>query len=114
MVVFFFTGAGVTALTRSHLHDAHAWGKWSGTYQEVLPYVRDAFGRALEQFKQAVDEDVRAELTNAVVELCEPDPALRGHPLNRLGKGNPYSLERYVTKFDLLARRAQLRLLGKR
>lgn len=116
MVVFFFTGASVTPLLRKELHDAHAWGKgnWSGTYEEVLPYVRDGFGRVLETFKQTVDPEVRAELVTTVSELCEPDPRLRGHPLNRVGKGNQYSVERYVSQFNLLARKAELRLLGKR
>ena len=44
-------------------------------------------------------------IVTIVEELCEPDPRLRGHPLNRFGKGNQYSLERYIAKFDLLARR---------
>jgi eukaryotic-like serine/threonine-protein kinase len=111
MVVFFFVGVGTTALLRQNIHSAHAWGTWQGSFPDVLPYIREAFDRVMQTFKAAVDKPVRDELVVVVRELCEPDPALRGHPRNRAGLGNPYSLERYVARFDLLARRAELGLL---
>jgi len=111
MVVFFFLGLGTTALLRQELHSGHVWGTWQGTFPDVLPYVRDAFGRVVQTFMAGVEGSVREDLGIVVRELCEPDPALRGHPRNRIGPGNPYSLERYVAKFDLLARRAELGLL---
>jgi serine/threonine protein kinase len=90
LVVFFFTGAGATPLLRVALRDAHSWENWAGTYEEVLPYVRDAFGHVIDAFSDSVDESVRIDLLTAVRELCEPNPALRGHPRNRAGKGNQY------------------------
>jgi serine/threonine protein kinase len=113
MVVFFFTGVGTTTLLRKELHPSHTWKHWSNTYAAVLPYVRDAFGRVVDLVKAHMPEEVRPDMLLSVRELCEPDPALRGHPLNRLGRGDQFSLERYVSRFDLLARRAELGLLRK-
>jgi serine/threonine protein kinase len=113
MVVFFFTGVGTTTLLRKELHPSHAWGRWSGGFRAALPYVRDAFGRAVELVRVQIPEEVRADMLAIVRELCEPDPDLRGHPLNQFGRGDQYSLERYISRFNLLARRAELGLLKK-
>jgi hypothetical protein len=119
MIVFFFTGVSMTALLRRELHPSHAWrspfrsGGWTGDYGSVLIYVRDAFGRVVDYVGQQISEEIRKEVVVAVRELCEPDVALRGHPLSRAGRGNQYSLERYISVFDLLARKAELGLLKK-
>jgi hypothetical protein len=119
MVVFFFTGVGMTALLRQELHPAHAWrtpfttGGWTGDYAGVLLYVRDAFGRVMSYVSSQLAEEVRGELTVAIRQLCEPDVALRGHPNNRVGRGSQHSLERYISLFNLLASKAELGLLKK-
>ena len=114
LVAYLFTAVGVTSNIVGHLateHKPHALGGgWTGSYQEVLPYVQNAFGLALVDFASEVSSPkLEEELTLIVRQLCEPNPVFRGHPDARRQKvGNPYSLERYVTWFDLLARRASL------
>lgn len=77
--------------------------------------VRDAFGLAVEQFSQSVPgEQLRKTLREAVSQLCDPEPFRRGHPSNRTGFTNPYSLERYVNLFSLLAQRAAIGILERR
>ena len=117
MIGFFFTGVGMTALLRRELHPSHAWRTthsptgWSGTYVDVLPYVRDGFDRAVAYVSGLMPDELRDDMTLAIRQLCEPDILLRGHPITRAGRGNPYDLERYVSLFNLLARRAELGLL---
>lgn len=110
MVVFLFTGLSVTSMLKNQLHSSHVWGMWAGSYEDVLPYVRNAFGEVVEQFAAAMSNTrLREELRTIVSELCDPDPRRRGDPAERRGMGSQFSLERYVTKFDLLARRAEMR-----
>lgn len=110
IVVFLFAGLSATGLLFSKLPENHRAPKWTGSYGEVLPYVRDAFGKAVETFRSQVEDGaLRNELATIVTQLCEPDPDLRGYPLNRLTLPITLSLERYVTRFDLLARRAEAR-----
>lgn len=111
IVTFFFSGLGMTAWIRAELDDTHAWTAWAGTYDEALPYVRAAFDRVVEALKPDIPSEARDDIVTTIRELCDPDPGLRGHPLNRTRSGNRYSLERYVSKFNLLARRAELGLL---
>jgi serine/threonine protein kinase len=110
MVLYFFVGVGATTLLRAELDEPYAWGIWTGTYEEVLPYVRDAFGRVVGTLRQSVPSHLSTETALIVMQLCEPDPRLRGHPRDR-NTPNQYSMERYLSRFDLMARRAELGIL---
>lgn len=111
MVVFFFCQMKMTEILKTKVHQNHWWTKWPGSYREVLPYVTDAFEKALEEIGLSIPEEIRPKMITAIRQLCEPDPRKRGHPLNRIGHSNPYSVERYMPLFDHCARRAELGLL---
>ena len=109
LTMFVFSGATATAAILSFLDDSQHPDDWDDTYAAVLPYVRVAFDRAIEEFEEALSEQLAAAVVPMVRQLCDPDPAIRGHPRTRaITGGNPYSLERYVSEFDLLARRAEI------
>lgn len=111
MIVFMFTSLNATTLLFSKLDPAHRPKVWTGVYTDVLPYIREAFGRALDEFSTHVtDPALRTELKSLVQYLCDPDLKLRGHPLNHRGFANRLSLERFVSRLNLLARRAELAL----
>lgn len=122
LVMYFFMGDPMTAELFTELDESMNWMRWSGTYREVLPYVRDAFNSILERFSSTVapanfrskfgvdvSHEWSSRLTTIVRELSEPDPRLRGHPRQRKMIGNPYNLEPYVSQFDLLARQIEYR-----
>jgi len=111
MVVFFFCGIQMTAILKSKLHPNHIWTMWAASYRDALPYVRDAFERALEEISVSIPTQIRTDVIIIIKQLCEPDPLLRGHPENRIGHTSPYSVERYISFFDLYARKAELGLL---
>ena len=82
-------------------------------YAEVLPYLREAFTATLEVVRSDIESHgahLTNELTGMVAELCDPDPLRRGHPRERRPGGNPYSLERYVSRLNLLAERQEILL----
>lgn len=111
-VVFMFgrvtpTGAILAYLPPEH-RPAAIGGAWQGTYSEVLPFVRDAFDQVMADFAASLEQPLRDEIVSRVMQLCEPDPARRGHPRNRAFRhANPFTVDRYVTEFDLLAQRAR-------
>lgn len=109
MVVFFFTGLSITSLIISEMLLEHRPKSWSGSFEDVLPYLRDAFGRVIDDFSNKIENvEIRTDLTNTVRELCEIDPRRRGHPKNLKSASTQHSLERYVTRFDVLARKAEM------
>jgi eukaryotic-like serine/threonine-protein kinase len=111
LVVFFFCRVSATAALASSLDQAHHWREWGDSFEAVLPFLRAAFERVVDVFSRAVAQEApgfEAELTQVVRQLCDPDPRLRGHPTTRHNIATQFDLERYVTRFDLLARRAEI------
>jgi hypothetical protein len=110
MAVYFFLGVGMTTLLFTGLPGPYRPGVWGGTYSEVLPYVRDSFQNALECYKQNIPIELQKDLVQIVTQLCEPDPNRRGHPKD-LKSPDQFSMQRYVSRFDLLAKHAELGVL---
>jgi len=110
---FLLAGAPMNGLLKLELYPTHNWDNWAGSYAEVLPYVRDAFGRAAARVEAALGGGELATRAGALVrDLCDPDPAQRGHHVTRTRPGSPYDLQRVVTEFDLLSKRARLAVLA--
>jgi hypothetical protein len=112
LVVFLFSGVHINALIAKHLAPDYHPKNWIGPYDAVLPYLQEAFAKALRELSAHVPADVREDVTEVVAQLCEPDPAKRGHPLNRVGHTQQHGLERYISRFNVLATKAELRLIG--
>jgi eukaryotic-like serine/threonine-protein kinase len=113
LIAFMFTSVPMNGLLLLELHPSHQWNSWTGTYAEVMPYVRDAYGRALVTVHAACPPSVADRLTKLVEYLCEPNPSLRGHPAEKRNSSNQYGLQRVVSELDLLATRAAMRVQGK-
>jgi serine/threonine protein kinase len=113
LATFLVCGSPMTALLVSELDPTARPKAWTGTYAAVLPQVRAAFSRAVEQV--AVETDPKApyreELVRCIRQLCDPDPGVRGHPNTRAvmaNVGNVYDLERYLSIFDRLSLSARI------
>jgi eukaryotic-like serine/threonine-protein kinase len=112
LTMFLTSKVSTTAGLRSRLHPDHWRDVWVGSYEDALPYIRDAFDRLVAEYESNLLPGLE-DLGAIVRQLCEPDPKLRGHPRNRAGAGSSYALQRYVAWFNLLAVRAELGLVGK-
>jgi hypothetical protein len=64
----------------------------------------NAFHTTVEDFKSALPEELRADLVPVFQLLCHPDPSKR---VFRDVAMNRNALEKYLSKFDLLASRAE-------
>lgn len=110
LLLFQLTDISATHALFAHLDPevapTTAGGGFTGSYDQALPYLRDALWRVSEQIPELDDPELRNELLLRFRELCDPDPARRGHPKAKIGSGNPWAMERYVSRFDALARRA--------
>jgi len=112
MVFFFFTGQGATTLLLNEMPPVYAdWRHFNGDVDDVKLHLRDAFVRVAMKFPTTMPTKCRTQLLETVLQVCDPDPARRGHPREKRGTLQQFSLERYVTIFDLLLMRARLGLL---
>ncbi len=107
ILLFLFSGTTATAAWVTELHADYRprcfGGNYVGTYVDALPHVRAAMQRVCENFPRFGDERVRDVALRLFRKLCDPDPQLRGQ--SPAGLGDRYSLERFITEFDLEARR---------
>jgi eukaryotic-like serine/threonine-protein kinase len=110
MAVFFFMGESMTSLLLQELPIVFTRSRWGGTFEEALPYLKDAFQKGLCKYKESLPVSLRNDLCIIVSQLCEPDPKLRGHP-KEANTFDQFNMERYISKFDLLARHAEMGIL---
>jgi len=111
LVVFYFTGISMSALLRKHIPDNFSWERWRGAFEELVPYLENAFTCALTEFESNITSpDLKTDLKQLVQYLCNPFPEKRGHPKNVLSNGNNYNMERFVTILDVLKRKAELKI----
>lgn len=108
IAAFLFSGRNVTGLLLGNLDRAHHPANWTGTYEQVLPYLMAAFTKVLADLAPQIDEIVREDVLTVIRQLCTPDLSKRGHPRG-LGGASQYSLERYVSVLNAMSTRADLR-----
>jgi serine/threonine protein kinase len=112
MAVYLFLGCSATAALLAQLDPQHRPEQWRDGFSAVLPYLKKAFGSVLGEIEESLrPRPFGMEMVRVIAELCEPDPELRGHPGNRHTSTNRYSVERYVSIFDRLARRVEVSVL---
>ena len=106
---FMFAGVNMTAGIFSRIAPQFHPQEWQGKYQEVLPYVQEAFTRTLADIAGQIPSDVREDMVSLIRELCNPDVSVRGHPRG-IGRHDQYSLERYVSRLAHLADQFEIRV----
>jgi len=104
MVTFFFTGFSATALLLKNLDKQHHWLNWNGTFDQVLPFLRESYRLVILECEASIpNEKLRIEIIKLIKELCEPDPRIRGDKSQRNKFGSPFATERYISRFNTLA-----------
>jgi serine/threonine protein kinase len=81
---------------------------WIGSFTDILPFWREAQSRSIaEDFDPALaalpvppDSKIPALFKEAVLQLVECDPTLRGHPLNKVGEQDQFGVGRYIALFN--------------
>ena len=112
LVLVMFTGTSLMPQILARLPEDHRPDRWEGTYEEIEPEIRRITNEVLDLARSDFPQNARDELQTLVRYLTDANPSLRGHPKNRLGASNPYSLERFVSILDRLATRAELGIQG--
>jgi serine/threonine protein kinase len=106
LILFAFVEVSTTSALLSKLAPAHRPKAGRVLFEEILPYLIEAFDQVVDEF---IDEAHPPDLLIASFrELCHPDPRQRGDSKARVARhANPYSLERHITRLNLLHNRAR-------
>jgi eukaryotic-like serine/threonine-protein kinase len=110
ILLFLFAGVTATSAWVSRLDrdlvPRRLGGPYEGSYADALPFVRAAIAEVGEDFPDLGDPRLTEEIVRSFRELCDPEPALRGHPATRGGHRDRLSVERYIALFDREEKRA--------
>lgn len=110
IIIFYFTGVSMSALLSKYIPQNFRCDVWKGSLDEIKPYITNAFVDALNEFENSIsDEYFKKELRWLVEKLCYPFPEKRGHHKNIFSIGSSYNLERFISGFDLLHKKARYR-----
>ncbi len=106
LIFSIFTNMSATQAIRTKLKNQ----KLSRSFKQDLPYIQHAFEQIISDLRKEM-EVVAGELTEDIItiakQLCEPDPNRRGDPKWRNNVTPNYDMRRYVSKFDLISKKAQ-------
>ncbi len=110
---FYFSNVSTTQAICTKLKCHVGPNRSQNNFINDLPYIRKAFNEAINDLRAdmlPITKNLTDDIIIMVREMCEPDPKLRGHPKDiKMVHGNQYSLIRYVSKLDLLAKKAEYR-----
>lgn len=110
LVIFAFTNICFPEYVLNKLAEPYRPGKWGDSYEQVVEHIQAATVETLSDLAPEFPQQFRSDLIEMVRDLCHPDPARRG----RAGAGvrsvvGPLWLERYVSKFDILEKKARVK-----
>lgn len=108
LIVYMFTNLSLTSLISNQIAPQHHWEAWPDNFENVKPYLREAWDAAIEDFENSVPEEIREELVTLTRYLTDPSPERRGHPRGRKGNLNSFGLQRFSSRFHVLARRSEI------
>ena len=108
VIVYLFTNLSLTTLISNQIAPQHHWEAWPDNFDNVTPYLREAWDAAMEEFATAVPSTIREELVMLTRYLTDPLPENRGHPKAKLKKISTYGLRQFSSRFHVLAKRSEL------
>lgn len=118
-MLFLFAGVSMTSAILSAMSPEHHWRTWALSYDQVLPFLREAFNSVMNDFEQGIKplgegplKELPRELCEMIRQLCEPDINLRCAE-KKLSAYPRFDLQRHVSKLDRMAKMAEF-FVGKR
>ena len=115
LIFFFFAKCSATEAIQLKISIKHEKGFMRSDFISDLPYMQYAFEEVLHDLHKLV-ETLAGDLTDEIVmiaqQLCEPDPRRRGDPRARAAAyRQQHDVQAYISRFDRLARTAEIRMI---
>jgi serine/threonine protein kinase len=111
---FYFANCSTTQAIGAKIRGFTGINFTNTDFDNDLPYIRHAFQEALLDLEAQI-RPLAGALTPSIMELvfqlCEPDPKRRGHRRNIGSLVPQHSLERFISALDLLAHKAELKMI---
>lgn len=101
---FMLTGSNFLGLMLYKLPDNKQHYNFGGKFEEVKPYLMKAYFETLAEIEDEIPQKIRKDLIMVLSELSHPVPEERGNPKKLQRVHRRYSLQRYISIADRLAK----------
>ena len=108
LIMTYFNGISLTNAVINRLPQDLKPNYWNDKYENILPLIEEKFSECLDLFNTSIDSKLRNEMISLITQLCCPNPKRRGDLKN--SGSQQYSMVRYISKLDLLARKYEFKL----
>jgi serine/threonine protein kinase len=115
LIFFFFADCSATDAIQLKISVIYEKEFVKTDFNSDLPYLQYAFGESLNELRTMVEKsagDLTDEIVMIAQQLCNPDPRLRGDPKAMAAAyRTQYDIQPYISRFDRLATKAELRMI---
>lgn len=115
LIFFFFLNCSASTAINYKISEKHIKNFTRSDFVHDLPYIQNAFTEVLDELRESAEKlagDLADELVMIAQQLCEPDPRRRGDPRVLSWAYVPqYDLQAYISRFDRLAKIAEMRMI---
>jgi len=109
LIMCYFNGVSITVSTLRNMDDKFLPRNWGDEYVDVLPYIEASFFQVIDSFIPMNDISLRESLMTMIIELCHPDPNIRGDKKER--GIQKFSLQRYISHLDRLYKKYMYKVM---
>jgi eukaryotic-like serine/threonine-protein kinase len=108
IITYLITDSHFLTLLIANLPEVYRPFNFGGTFEEVKPHIMDAYYKTIDEIKDRIDNIIRKDLLTIIAQLTYPVPELRGIPKGVTTSLPQYSLVRYISIIDRLAKKVEL------
>ena len=102
------TDSNFLSLVAANIPDIYKPNNFGGTFDDVKPHLIEAYNKTLAEIKDRIDESIRKDLIEIIAQLTHPVPEQRGIPKGFITSLPQYSLHRYISIIDRLAKKLEI------
>lgn len=112
LIFFFFSDSSARgALMDSIRQNLDILKGISSSFDADLPYLKNAFSFSIDLLRKDIarfSSELVEDILQLAIELCEPDPRERGNKSFPPSDAQRYDLERYISRINILAKKAEM------
>ena len=107
IITYMITDSNFLSLLAANLPDIYKPYNFGGTFDGVKPHLIQAYHKTLAEIKERIYEPIRKDLIEIIAQLTHPVPELRGIPRAFITSLPQYSVRRYISIIDRLAKKVE-------
>jgi serine/threonine protein kinase len=107
IITYLITDSHFLSLLAANLPDIYKPKKFGGNFEDVKPHLMNAYYKTIEEIKERIDDIISKDLITIIAQLTHPVPELRGIPKGFITSLPQYSLVRYISIIDRLAKKVE-------